>query len=45
MLALLVPASFTSDLVSFGALFAMWVVCNVQLFRRYYPEVKFRVTR
>ena len=27
-----------------AALFAMWMVCNVVLFRRYYPDVKLRFT-
>lgn len=32
-------------LVSFGALVALWVVCNAQMWRRYYPDVQMRFTR
>uniref|UniRef100_A0A1D2A014 Cationic amino acid transporter C-terminal domain-containing protein n=1 Tax=Auxenochlorella protothecoides TaxID=3075 RepID=A0A1D2A014_AUXPR len=44
-IALLVPADFLGDLVSFGQLFSMWSVVNAQVFRRYYPEIKLRFTR
>jgi amino acid transporter len=43
--ALLVAFVELSQLVSFGTLFAMWMVCNTLLFRRFYPDVKLRFTR
>ena len=33
-----------SELASLGALFAMWMVSNAVLYRRYYPSVKLRYT-
>jgi amino acid transporter len=33
-----------SELASLGALFAMWMVSNAVLYRRYYPDVKVRYT-
>jgi hypothetical protein len=32
-------------LVSFGALGALWLVCNAMMYRRYIPEVQVSVTR
>ena len=36
--------AWLTTLVNFGSLLAMWFVCNVQLFRRYYPGTKLRFT-
>lgn len=44
IVALLMRFTLLSELVSMAALFAMWIVCNVVLFRRYYPDVKLRFT-
>lgn len=44
LLALLAPYNSLSQIVNFGALFAMWAVCNTVLYRRYYPGVKVRFT-
>jgi amino acid transporter len=33
-----------SEVASLGALFAMWMVSNAVLYRRYYPDVKLRYT-
>jgi uncharacterized membrane protein YgaE (UPF0421/DUF939 family) len=45
LLAMLVEVQLSTTLVSFGALVALWITCNVQLFRRYYPGVQMRFNR
>lgn len=45
LLALFVKYNSLSQMVNFGALWGMWVVCNVFLFRRYYPDTKMRFTQ
>ena len=45
LLALFVEVTAATALVSFGALVALWVVCNAQMWRRYYPDVQMRFTR
>jgi amino acid transporter len=45
LLAMLVEVDAATSLVAFGTLVTLWMVCNVQLFRRYYPEVQMRFTR
>ena len=42
---MLVEVELATALVSFGTLVSMWIVCNVQLYRRFYPEVQLRFTR
>lgn len=42
---MLVEVDAATSLVAFGTLVTLWIVCNVQLFRRYYPEVQMRFTR
>lgn len=32
-------------MVSFGTLISLWIVCNAQMVRRYYPVVQLRFTR
>ena len=44
VISCLVRFNTLSELVSLAALFAMWMVCNAVLFRRYYPDVKLRFT-
>jgi hypothetical protein len=44
-LALLVPLEDLAILVDFSGLFAIWMVCNAHLFRRYYPDTKLRYTK
>jgi len=44
LIALLGNFTQLSELASLGALFAMWMVSNAVLYRRYYPEVKLRYT-
>ena len=45
LLALFVEVTSATALVSFGTLVSLWVVCNAQLWRRYWPEVQMRFTR
>lgn len=45
IMALFIDFTFLSQLVSFGTLFALWMVVNALLFRRYYPDVKLRYTQ
>ena len=45
VLAMLVEVDAATALVSFGTLIVLWMVCNAQMFRRYYPDVQMRFTR
>jgi hypothetical protein len=40
-----VEVDSASALVSFGTLVTLWIVCNAQVYRRYFPEVQMRFTR
>ena len=42
---MLVEVQLATALVSFGTLVALWIVCNVQLSRRYFPDIQLRFTR
>lgn len=41
----LLPAQMATAMVSFGTLVALWLVCNAQMFRRYWPGVQMRFTQ
>lgn len=45
VVALLFPYAKLSQIVSFGSLIVISVVCNAYLGRRYYPDVKLRYTQ
>jgi hypothetical protein len=45
LLAMLVEVEAATALVSFGTLVALCLVCNCQLYRRYFPGVQLRFTR
>lgn len=45
VVALLVDKGSAATLSSFGGLASLWMVCNLQLYRRYYPDTHIRVTR
>ena len=38
-------AQSATAMVSFGTLVALWLVCNAQLYRRYWPGVQMRFTQ
>ncbi|KAI7844490.1 hypothetical protein COHA_001949, partial [Chlorella ohadii] len=45
IISLLVENSAAATMSSFGALVSLWMVCNIQLYRRYWPDAQIRVTR
>ena len=45
LVALFVSRGPAATLTSFGALASLWMVCNLQLYRRYFPDTHIRVTR
>lgn len=45
LLAMFVEVDAATALVSFGTLIVLWLVCNAQMQRRYYPDVQMRFTR
>ena len=42
---LLPLAQMATAMVSFGMLVALWVVCNAQMYRRYWPGTQMRFTQ
>jgi hypothetical protein len=45
VLAALVQVEPATGMVSIGTLVCLWIVCNAQVYRRYFPEVQMRFTR
>ncbi|KAI7840220.1 hypothetical protein COHA_006002 [Chlorella ohadii] len=44
-LAMTIETEMATAMVSFGTLVALWLVCNAQMFRRYWPGVQMRFTQ
>ncbi|KAL4429605.1 hypothetical protein ABPG77_008654 [Micractinium sp. CCAP 211/92] len=44
LLAFMVEVDAATSMVSFGTLIALWLVCNAQMWRRYFPELQLRFT-
>ena len=42
---MLIEVELATGMVSFGTLVTLWLVVNVQVFRRYFPDVQLRFTR
>ncbi|PSC68357.1 cationic amino acid transporter 1-like [Micractinium conductrix] len=45
LLAMMVEVDASTALVSFGTLVVLWLVCNAQIYRRYFPDTQMRFTR
>lgn len=42
---MMVEVDASTALVSFGTLVVLWLVCNAQIYRRYFPDTQMRFTR